>query len=219
MKKNVKTILLASAAALAFGGIAVGTTFALFTSKAETNVTVQSGTVKVEQTSEITSVFELNDTPVSASEGVYTNSIGGKAYIDSANINVLHLEKWAPGDKAVIEFTNINKSNIAIKSRFTYNHTSTSEYDLFEKLDFVVEAYDAEDNPIQHPEYWDTYAAAEDTTAGYLMSKVVVTITFVDGDNGEIKYDPYNNDNQYQDSNCTIYFSLEAVQGNADVGE
>jgi len=95
MKKNLKSIIAASAAALAFGATAVGTTFALFTSRAETNITVQSGTVKIEQTSEIKNVFELNNTPVTPTEGVYTNTIGGKTYLDSENSGLLHLEKWA----------------------------------------------------------------------------------------------------------------------------
>lgn len=217
MKKNLKTIIAASAAALAFGGIAVGTTFALFTSKAETNVTVQSGTVKVEQSSNIVSVFELNDVEVTASGGVYTNSIGGKTYIDSENSGLLHLEKWAPGDKVVFEVNNVNKSNVAIRSRLSVSHTHTSTKDLFDQLDFSYQAFDKDNNPIAVPQKWATYEAAQDTSVGYLLSKVVVTIEFVDADDGEIIYDESNGNNEYQNADCTIAFTQEAVQGNAHV--
>lgn len=217
MKKNLKSIIAASAAALAFGAVAVGTTFALFTSKAETNVTVQSGTVKIEQTSEIKNVFELNDTPVTPTEGVYTNTIGGKTYIDSENSSLLHLEKWAPGDKVVFEVNNVNKSNVAIYSRLSVSHTHTSEKDLFDQLAFTYQAFDKDDNPIAHPDRWTTYEAAPDTSTGYLLSRVVVTIEFVDKDEGEILFDGSNRNNEYQNADCTIAFTQEAVQGNAYV--
>jgi len=45
MRKQIKPIILSAAAALAFGGIAVGTTFALFTSKAETTIDVKAGKI------------------------------------------------------------------------------------------------------------------------------------------------------------------------------
>ena len=217
MKKQTKVITLAALSALAFGGIAVGTTFALFTSKAETNVTVQSGTVKIEQTSEIINVFELNDTLVTPTEGVYTNSIGGKTYIDSENSGLLHLEKWAPGDKVVFEVNNVNKSNIAILSRLSVSHTHTSTKDLFDQLEFSYQAFDKDDNPIACPQKWTTYEAAQDTSVGYLLSRVVVTIEFVDKDEGEIIFDESNGNNEYQNADCTIAFTQEAVQGNAYV--
>lgn len=217
MKKNLKSIIAASAAALAFGATAVGTTFALFTSKAETNVTVKSGTVIIEQTSEITNVFELNNTPVTPTDGVYTNSIGGKTYLDSENSGLLHLEKWAPGDKVVLEVNNVNKSNVAILSRLSVSHTHTSEKDLFDQLDFSYQAFDKDDNPIAIPQKWATYEAAQDTSVGYLLSRVVVTIEFVDADDGEIIYDESNGNNEYQNADCTIAFTQEAVQGNAYV--
>lgn len=216
MKKHIKSIIASSCAALAFGGIAIGTTFALFTSRASTNIQVESGIVNVEQSLAIQSVSELGDVAVLPVEGVYTNSIGGKTYLDAENNRILHLEKWAPGDKAVIEIRNINKSNVAIRSRFSKTHSSTSSVDLYDALNVSYVAYDADDNDITYlVDEWSTYEPAEDISVGYLLSRVVVTIEFPDGDNGQILFGDDNHDNQYQDSNCSIYFTQEAVQGNA----
>ena len=50
-KKEVRRIVVLSAlAALGFGGVAVSSTYALFTSESKTNVTVASGKVDVEST-------------------------------------------------------------------------------------------------------------------------------------------------------------------------
>lgn len=216
MKKQIKPIILSAAAALTFGGIAVGTTFALFTSKAETNIEVNSGIVNVEQTLEIKSVAELGGVTVSPVDDVYTNSIGGKTYVDEDNGSILHLDKWAPGDKAVIEIRNVNKSNVAIRSKFSKTHSSTSSVDLYDALNVSYVAYDADDNDITYlVDDWSTFEPAEDTSVGYLLSRIVVTIEFPDGDNGDILFGDDNHDNQYQDSNCSIYFTQEAVQGNA----
>lgn len=217
MKKNLKSIIAASAAALAFGATAVGTTFALFTSKAETNINVKSGTVKIEQTSEIKNVFEFDNTPVTPTEGVYTNSIGGKTYLDSENSGLLHLEKWTPGDKVVLEVNNVNKSNVAILSRLSVSHTHTSEKDLFDQLAFSYQAFDKGDNLIAHPERWTTYEAVEDISVGSLLNRIVVTIEFADADEGEIIFDESNGNNEYQNADCIIAFTQEAVQGNAYV--
>ena len=217
MKRQTKIITLSALSAIAFAGIGVGTTFALFTSKAETNISVKTGTVKVEQSSSIVSVFELNDVEVTASQGVYTNSIGGKTYIDPTNSSVLHLENWAPGDKVRLELDNINKSNVVIKSRFNVSHESTSTKDLSEALNVQWRAYDEDDQEIVDFDEWQTYEAATNTTDGYLLGKVLVEISFPNHDNGEIVYGDNNQDNPYQNSNCTFYFTLEAVQGNASV--
>jgi len=216
MTKNIKSVILASAAVLAFGAVAVGTTFALFTSKSTSTINVQSGIVNVESSSQLVSVTELHDVAVLPdAQGVYTNSIGGKTYLD--NSGLLHLEKWAPGDKAVIEVNNVNKSNVAILSRLSVSHTHTSEKDLFDQLAFSCQAFDKEDNPIAHPERWTTYEAAQDTSTGYLLSKVVVTIEFADADHGEIIFGELNGNNEYQNTDCIIAFTQEAVQGNAYV--
>jgi len=79
------------------------------------------------------------------------------------------------------------------------------------------QAFDKDNNPIAIPKKWATYEAAQDTSVGYLLSKVVVTIEFADADDGKIIFDELNGNNEYQNADCTIAFTQEAVQGNAHV--
>ena len=49
MKKiSIKPIIMSALAAIAFGTVTVGTTFALFTDKAETKISVKAGVVDIE---------------------------------------------------------------------------------------------------------------------------------------------------------------------------
>lgn len=67
MKKNCeltkfsKTFILSAAAALAFGAVAVGTTYALFTSEAGAEVTVASGKVSLKSEILDLKLFSLDE--------------------------------------------------------------------------------------------------------------------------------------------------------------
>lgn len=216
MKKQIKPIILSAAAALAFGGIAVGTTFALFTSKDETTIQVNSGKVDVSSVASIVNVYELNnDQPLVPSEqGVYTNSIGGTTSIED---NVVTLNNWAPGDKVVIDLQNLNKSTVSVLTRLAIYHNSVSgKGDLYPALDITIRRA-GETDPIDPAELfkWTKRDVPENPDSGESFDHLEITIEFPDHDNGEIIFGSSNSDNQYQDCACVISLGLEAVQGNA----
>lgn len=215
MKKNMKKILLSSVAALGFAAIGVSTTFALFTSNAETNINAKAGIVKINSDISIVSVEELNDQVVEATDGVYKNSVGGKTYIDSQS-NALKLEKWVPGDKAVIEIKNVNASNVAIKTKFSVDVSQSDDTkpNLEEVLDLEYEVITPEGSPINQNNYtkWTLVEYSEDNPITDL-STVKITISFPDSDEGN--FNPNSLDNAYQDGNVVYTFTQLAIQGNA----
>ncbi len=134
MTKFGKTVLLSTLAALAFGGVAVGTTYALFTSDAKTDVTVQTGKVLVEKTVSLEGGETLVDgevTSVTASSGVITFGCNGTATID-ANGNV-DLNNIVAGDKVTVKVHAANKSNVNIKYRAIV--TTTGDFADIVKLE------------------------------------------------------------------------------------
>lgn len=216
MKKQIKPIILSAVGALAFASIAVGTTFALFTSKDETTIQVNSGKVDVSSVASIVNVYELNnDQPLVPSEqGVYTNSIGGTTSIED---NVVTLNNWAPGDKVVIDLQNLNKSTVKVLTRLAiYHNLVPGKGDLYPALDITIKRA-GETDPIDPAELlkWTNRDIPENPDSGESFDHLEITIEFPDHDNGEIIFDSSNSDNQYQDCACVISLGLEAVQGNA----
>ena len=117
-KKISKSLILPALTALAFGAVAAGTTYALFTSEAKSEVTVVSGKVLVEKTVSLTEGETLVDgevTEIDASSGVLTFECGGTATIDE-NGNVV-LSNIVAGDKVTVKVHAVNKSNVDIKYR------------------------------------------------------------------------------------------------------
>ena len=213
-KANIKPLVLSALSALAFGAVGTAGTFALFTDKAETTVQVQAGIVDVDATISDLAFYELGvTTPITEtdSNGAYVNSIGGTAKI---NGSTLVLNKWAPGDKVTFKLTVKNKSNVDILTRLRETHSTTSSVDLYEALDITytqVSGLDAD--KIFH---WNTVGAVVNQTAGYdVVSVLNVTIEFPNhGDLITAREEGI--DNHYQNSNCTIVLSQQAVQGNAE---
>ena len=210
MKKQTKSLVLSALSALALGAVGTTGTFALFTDKAETTIQAQAGIVDINDTLTIISVSELYNESVSAVNGVYTNSVGSKTYIDEDNANLLHLEKWVPGDKAVINMLVENGSNVDIRTRMVVSHTSTSNPDLFNALKITYEVKDAGNKDITGMlNEWRTIPASTQ-----VIQNVKITIEFPNHGE-EITFREQGLDNGYQDANCTILFSQQAVQGNA----
>ena len=210
MKKQTKSLVLSALSALALGAVGTTGTFALFTDKAETTIQAQAGIVDINDTLTILSVSELYNESVSAVNGVYTNSVGSKTYIDEDNANLLHLEKWVPGDKAVINMLVENASNVDIRTRMVVSHTSTSNPDLFNALKITYDVKDASNNDITNMlGEWRTIPAST-----HVIQNVKITIEFPNHGE-EITVREQGLDNGYQDANCAILFSQQAVQGNA----
>ena len=212
-KKNIKPLILSSLAALSLGSMSVAGTFALFTDKAETKVEIQAGVVDVDAEISDLAFYELGvTTPITNtdSSGAYVNSIGGTAKI---NGSTLVLNKWAPGDKVTFKLTVKNKSNVDIRTRLRETHSTTSSVDLYEALDITY----ARDSGLDADKifHWNKVGAASDTVNGDTVSVLNVTIEFPNhGDLITAREEGI--DNHYQNSNCTIVFSQQAVQGNAE---
>ena len=212
-KEAWKKTLVPALAAVAFGLVSAGATFALFTDKAEATIEIEAGVVKVDQAMTVVSVSELGDVAVAAdAEGKYVNSQGGTTFVDPANASVLHLEKWCPGDKVVLTLAVENESNVTIKTRFAEYHSSTSAKDLYEALDISYQFQGGYSSAIDETNYkfWTLLEAPQ--TSNHLISTLTITIEFPDGDNGDVFGTA---DNVYQGMNCALVFSQEAVQGNA----
>lgn len=117
-KKIGKSLILPALTALAFGAVAAGTTYALFTSEAKSEVSVVSGKVLVEKTVSLTGGETLADgevTEITASAGTLNFECGGTATIGE-NGDV-ELKNIVAGDKVTVKVHAVNKSNVDIKYR------------------------------------------------------------------------------------------------------
>ena len=102
-KKLLATSLLS---ACAFAGLAVGGTYALFTSNAEANIAIQTATVKYEA-SVVENSLKTYSLGVEQAAGAFEN--GGTAALSG---NTLTLNNVTPGDKAEFELQIKNASTI-----------------------------------------------------------------------------------------------------------
>ena len=223
MKKfSAKPIIMSALAALAFGTVSVGTTFALFTDKAETKINVKAGVVDVDNEISIKEVKELGgvDAVKDANEKLYTNSIGSTTELLSNK--AVKLTNWVPGDKAVFTINSVNKSNVNIKTRFTVKHTTSDpDKDLYEALTISYKALDENNQDIGYKFMdWNLLPAvseADIANGGKVISKVEVTVEFKDDGDKTIRERTEGENNGYQGKDCEIIFTQEAVQGNASV--
>ncbi len=120
-KKLTKTILLSSLAIAAFGSVAAGTTYVLFTSKAESSITVTTGKVSVSQEVEIkeryTPALINEDGTIADETNAYDEATGFEVTVTDNDVAVT---KMLPGDKVTLTITPKNDSNVKIKYRETY---------------------------------------------------------------------------------------------------
>lgn len=195
-----KSIILSSLAAIAFGGVAIGTTYALFTSKAETNVTIASGKVDVKATIKnlvtYSGVNMIGDPDVdvleeTAVQGTFTN--GGTATI---NGNTVILDKLTPGDKVTFDVVIHNDSTVKTMYRSV---AEVSNDGLFDGLIIKIDDKELSAEKVKS-EYVDLAVGSEDVT-------VEVSIEL-----------PSNTTDSYQDKKCEFSYNVEAVQGNACKG-
>ncbi len=199
IKKFNKTIVLSALAALAFGGIAAGTTYALFTSESTTNVSVTTGKVAVdsEVVSESLKIYSgenLTGNPEEdaknikeTANGTFTN--GGTATLTGNN--TLSLANMTPGDKVSFKIKVTNSCSVKVKYR---TRVSLSEdTGLYGGLSIKIG-----EHKVLGITDWAELAVGSD-------EQVLECEVSLPSDKG----------NEYQDKNCTIAFTVEAVQGNA----
>lgn len=221
-RKNFKPMIISALLATGFGATSVGTSFALFTDKASTSISVTAGVVDVNSTITIESVASLNATDVgnSIADGKLSASLSQGGTVAIAN-GVVSINKMIPGDKVVLKMENKNNSNVLIKHRITSSVSSfvfdednekvadTSNKKLGDKLTVKFFTDENLTTEVTNYEKWSTPVNAQ------TLSTYYIEVAFPDGDNGTIKFGTENNDNVYQNKAADFAFSLEAVQGNA----
>ncbi len=193
MSKMGKSILLSSLAIIAFGGIAAGTTYALFTSDATTSVSVTTGKVKVTQTVVVKEYYSpeaidsdgtITDSNNAAKNNTFAN--GGSATLnDNGTVTITNM---TPGDKITLTVTPTNESNVKIKYRETYSIEGDNTNELDVSSSDMVNLWTALD---------------ENGT----IKPYDVTIELPASATGQDVKD------------VTIKLKVEAVQGNAEVAE
>ena len=197
MKIN-KKILVPVLALTAFVAVGVGSTYAIFTSKANTNIAVTAGKVSVTATVENVKLYSgvyNEDTGVYDSVVQTTNFLnGGTVTVENG---VVTLDKVTPMDKVEFDVKVKNASNVTAKYRTLI--TKLEDTGLFEGLSVKVN-----DVAFSGGDSYTNWEVIEPTTTDVATLHVVVEL-------------PEEAGNDYQDKSCSIKFAVEAVQGNAFV--
>ncbi len=215
LNKLTKTLTLSTIAALAFGGIAVNTTYALFTNSTSSSVVVTTGKVKVSSTASITGGSHLvegktADITANSTTGV-TFNCGGTATIGSSDgsTTTITLNKLVAGDFVNVDFKAFNESNVKIKYRVVVE----ADNDIKDYIS--LSGQDKSSTPIKmknsangiFSNYLTAEANSNDTQTAMNTFELKIGI---DGDK-EIT------DGKSRSGKITI--KLEAVQGNASPKE
>lgn len=188
MRKSNKALVLSALAALAFGAGAVGTTFALFTSQAEANVTVTTGKVDVKAVASDLKTYSMD---VEQDDGKFEN--GGTAAIDGTSVV---LNNITPGDKVTFKIAVSNSSTV--KTKYRTKVIAENDTGLYDGLKFNI----ANLTSMGISDWEILEAVASETELATYECSVEL---------------PKDAGNEYQDTSCKLAFSLEAVQGNAEV--
>ena len=178
-----------------------GSSFALFTSKSDVNVAVTSGKVKV-----VATVGEIG----------YTSTLGNKLTESSATAegNTITISKMVPGDTITFPITIHNESDVTVNYRTVF--AMVEDTGLWEALVITVaESAPTEDAPAIMTLGLDDATATDAvaTPAGTMLPGCAditldVTITL-----------PETAGNEYQEKGCSFAYTVEAIQGNVDLGE
>ncbi len=201
-KKMTKRIVLSALVALTFGSVAAGTTYALFTSEATTNVSVSTGKVKVDtslsnDSIQLSSLDSTTDAIKDLDKTARTFTNGGSFSYDDET-GAITLDKFTPGDKVEFTINAKNSSTVNIKYRTVLK--VLSDNGLFQGLKVTVndEEYDGSTT---YSNYEILTANTDFTTTEYKFSIEL----------------PKEAGNEYQEKSCKITFNIEAIQGNAAV--
>ena len=200
--KKANIIVPALLSIAACGGIIAGSTYALFTSEAKTNIAVTSGKVDVSatisdlatysgKTNSLTGDVTVDEANIvlTDTQGVFTN--GGTAKIQD---NALVLDKMTPGDKATFKITIKNKSNVAAKYRTKI--LKVEDTCLFSGLKFDIDG-----RSVQSNSDWVALEAVDGETE---ISSFDCTVEL-----------PSSAGSEFEGKSCKIAYIVEALQGNA----
>ncbi len=211
MKKKTKVIASAVATIAMCASLAVGGTFALFTSESKVNVAISSGTVDVKatvanlqaysgswnaETSEYDLVISTSEYSEAAGSGYYFAN-GGFASVSTA-ANTVTLNRITPMDKVSFNIVINNDSNVAVQYRTVIK--VTEDDGLFGGLNVKIGAEEQVYGGTTTYSHWNALEAGS--------SDIIIPVSI------EL---PQGSGNEYQGKSCVLSYSVEAVQGNVHV--
>lgn len=225
-RKNIKPLVLSSLAALSLGSLSVAGSFALFTDKAETQVNIGSGIVKVDAAFDNFKVYsaladdngtildENNKKYVHEEQTVVDNGkhyFKNGGYAEATATDHLVLSKITPGDRIEFGLDFGNTSNVNILYRVVYqvlneNQVTDNSYlDLVKGLETTLYLDDTEKEV--------TFSGLKTYQTDWALLTAGVNPT----DMGFAIELPMHKGNVYQDKSAAISITVEAVQSNAAV--
>lgn len=205
MNKKVKIVASATATIAMCASLAVGGTFALFTSESKVNVAINSGKVEIVANVENLALYSpksikldgtIEDPDNAATETAFVN--GGTASITDGN--VVELYRMTPGDKATFDIVVKNNSDVTVQ--YQTKLEMLEGIDLFSGLIVTLE----KDGVSTVYDGMTAYSNWAELTEPGEVERTTVTIEL-----------PANAGNQYQGLTCKLAFTVNAVQGNAAV--
>ena len=208
--KMKKKVLLSSLATIALClCLIAGSTFALFTSKIETNISVNAGKVELYATVDSFKMYSVqaDENGEEVDENGYTYTYvdvtadgefanGGTATCEDG---VIDMKNITPGDKVEFTFAGENKSNVAIQYRYVIECLDGLE--LMSGLVVSVGPDDKYESISSYSSGWTKLAAEAAINDSLVMSIEL----------------PVDAGNEYQEKAAKIRVAVEAVQGNAVV--
>ena len=183
-----KIILSSVLAIILCASIAVGATFAIFTSESQVNIAVTSGKVKV--------VAAVDNSTLQTKQlnAAYASGLGGTfAQKVTVSGNSVVLDRFVPGDGVKFDIVLTNSSNVNVKYRTKWY--TENDNGLLDGLTITVDGEPYDGSTVYGK--WTNFDGTEKTISVEIL---------LDETKG----------NEYQDKTCELVFYVEAVQGNAD---
>ncbi len=201
MNKKTKVLATSIATIVMTASLAVGGTFALFTSEDNVNVSVTSGTVKV-----LANVVEdsfATSTSLSSFTGTTEFELGGTVAYDQEN-GAITLTNVTPGDQFTFDVDLINESNVNI------------QYRVVMTMDGVLGEVLAAKATIDGVDYtFSSIGATNWVAANFDDATLSINDATKTDDIKIIIVLPDTVDDTYQNKSANLNVTVEAVQGNA----
>ncbi|MBO5480063.1 MAG: hypothetical protein J6A63_02615 [Clostridia bacterium] len=201
MKQRTKVMLSSLAAIAMSASLAVGATYALFTSETQVDISVSSGSVNVDATAKN---LELYSRGLKQDGGTF--EVGGTATLVE---NVITIERMVPMDSVKFDIVIENYSDVSVQYRTIVKELEDTGLFPALKVSFTGrETNKAEFEGASSYSDWELVNPQDtDPTTAEHIQTVGVTIDFPDGED----------QNKYQNTSCKLVVIVEAVQANADV--
>ena len=202
MKKKVLIVSVLTIVLCA--SLIIGATLALFSSRSDVNIAVSSG--KVEISAAIDEKVSLYSPTAISNDGTVTDATnaatdtnfktGGTAAVQNGQLAITNI---APGDKVTFKIDITNSSNVNYQQRLTFSLAEGSET-LYNQLLIGVGTTEGEYTYYGSSTKWMERDAATTSDALFLSVEL-----------------PAYAGNSAQAKSCTVRFTLEAAQKNANV--